>query len=267
MSSTEVTALLTDMLQKASELQFKTDTMRYLIERLGSDLDLSQSLHTAVHNENTDYVTLLLEAGADVNHQDSEGKPCLFDATGKINLVKLLLDAGADVNIRNTKGQALISHVLLSMKGKWATPHISELREAEAAVRLFLAAGADVNVNRMSFRVSNWVSPSEEVKGRLAMLLFAAGEKTLHRRPLRTPFFPIRFFPPGWYELDLKNQCRKVIRKHLLTLDPHTNLFIRVQQLEHTDERAGLPENLISYLLYEQSLEVDWKEIQPFHRL
>ncbi len=70
------------------------------------------------------------------------------------------------------------------------------------------------------------------------------------------------FHLPDWDDPDLKNQLRKFIRKHLLTLDP-TNLFIQVPQLKQTTEKAGLPEELVSYLLYEQNLEVDWDK-NPF---
>ncbi len=75
----------------------------------------------------------------------------------------------------------------------------------------------------------------------------------------------VEFFPADWDDLGLKNQCRKVIRKHLLTLDPHTKIFMRIPQLQMTPHRAGIPEYLVSYLLYEQSLEVDLTKIHPFH--
>ncbi len=46
-----------------------------------------------------------------------------------------------------------------------------------------------------------------------------------------------------------------------MTLDRHTNLFIRVRQLQMTNERLGLPDHVVLYLLYEQNLEVDWDEV------
>ena len=50
--------------------------------------------------------------------------------------------------------------------------------------------------------------------------------------------------------LNLKHLCRETIRKHLLQLDPHENLFHRVPRL-------GLPALLQRYLLYNQTLDDD----------
>ena len=51
-------------------------------------------------------------------------------------------------------------------------------------------------------------------------------------------------------EISLKSWCREAIRNHLLDLDPHTNLFIRVPLL-------SLPSLLQRYVLFELSLEED----------
>ena len=50
-------------------------------------------------------------------------------------------------------------------------------------------------------------------------------------------------------KLNLKHMCRETIRKHLLSLDPHSHLFGRVPRL-------GLPVSLTSYLLYNCSLNI-----------
>ena len=44
--------------------------------------------------------------------------------------------------------------------------------------------------------------------------------------------------------------CREVIRKHLLKLDPHSNLFVRIPELT-------LPSALNKYLLFNVSLDDD----------
>ena len=51
-------------------------------------------------------------------------------------------------------------------------------------------------------------------------------------------------------KLELKHICREAIRKHLLKLDLHSNLFVRVPQL-------GLPSIVTEYLLFNQSLDDD----------
>ena len=47
---------------------------------------------------------------------------------------------------------------------------------------------------------------------------------------------------------DLMGMCREVIREHLLDLDPYTHLFYRVTRL-------GLPASLVSYLVFDQTLD------------
>ena len=49
-------------------------------------------------------------------------------------------------------------------------------------------------------------------------------------------------------QLSLKWACRETIRKKLIQSYPHTNLFVKVPVL-------GLPKPLLSYLLYDMSVE------------
>ena len=58
----------------------------------------------------------------------------------------------------------------------------------------------------------------------------------------------------------LKNLCRETIRKHLLNLDPHENLFHRIPRLE-----GILPILLIEYLLYDMSLEISYNDDENSH--
>ena len=54
--------------------------------------------------------------------------------------------------------------------------------------------------------------------------------------------------------LDLRHLCRETIRKHLLSLDPHTHLFDRVSRL-------GLPKSMYFYLVYDVSLETKCTDV------
>ncbi len=192
------------------------------------------------------FTKYILDAGANVDNVDVYERTPLLKAcrNGAAHIVKVLLEAGADVNHWGEDGCAALHATCLSKSEEFLVVFV---------MKIVLAAGAEVSweehLNHHLYRKA------------AAPLLFAAGE---HPVILKLPGEePIRFFPPDWNDLNLKNQCRKVIRKHLLTLDSRDcrkNLFIRVPQLQMTNERPGLPEELVWYLLYNQSLEVDWEE-------
>ena len=82
------------------------------------------------------------------------------------------------------------------------------------------------------------------------MLLYAVEED----------FVPPVFLPKPEFlqfkdvKMQLKHQCREVIIKHLIDLDPHSHLFGRISQLP-------LPSALKSYMLYNVSLEVDESDV------
>ena len=46
----------------------------------------------------------------------------------------------------------------------------------------------------------------------------------------------------------LKDMCRHAIRKHLVEIHPHENLFVRIPKL-------GLPDIVTKYLLYNMSVD------------
>ena len=90
----------------------------------------------------------------------------------------------------------------------------------------------------------------------LLALLIAAGETVtkkeiqviisvqwrVENQDLRYYFFPSDPVPL------LSHLCRGAIRKRLLDVDPHVNLFIRVPKI-------GLPSRLTKYLLFDVSLD------------
>ena len=55
-------------------------------------------------------------------------------------------------------------------------------------------------------------------------------------------------------QMCLMNLCRDVIRDHLLVIDPHENLFVRVSKL-------NLSEDLLEYLLFNISLDERGKDL------
>ena len=131
---------------------------------------------------------------------------------------KFLLHSGAKVNTRNSRSENALQHLLRP-------------------------TGTDI----FRFLFAAYEEERQDVKtdADICRLLFAAGE-TLDGIPdAKIPDY-LKFDDD--VKLELKHICREAIRKHLLSLDPHTHLFGRVPRLE-------LPSLLTEYLLYNQTLD------------
>jgi ankyrin repeat protein len=90
------------------------DVMRKLISDgalVNSRGDGFNSLSKAAVTSSLEIVTLLIEAGADVNFKNADGSfPLLFAlVTGNLRIVKLLIEAGADVNAKDKDGRTPLS--------------------------------------------------------------------------------------------------------------------------------------------------------------
>ncbi len=252
-----------------------TDCVKMLLDH-GADVnkcdkDGRKPLLLAISQGNAICVKVLLEAGADVNpiSRDVPDKPksrfCVFlpkvfrcgwqggtqaaqNHVKQVPLVKavrrghmecaqLLLTAGADVNYHDKAGKSILHQIQEDSLREKCPEKVNPM------LKLLVTAGANVNMNLPErFRKVN--EPT-------CLLLFAAGRQEVFLSSAGNTQ-PGQFLPPDWEDLDLKNQCRKAIRKHLLTLDSHTNLFFRVPQLGMSHDRAGLPSKLTSYLLYNE---------------
>jgi ankyrin repeat protein len=67
------------------------------------EIDLNQQLIQAAERQETEQVSRLIEKGADINTQDSEGRTAAMIATynNDVETAKILIEAGADVNIQD----------------------------------------------------------------------------------------------------------------------------------------------------------------------
>ena len=121
-----------------------------------------------------------------------------------------------------------------------------------------LKAGSEIN--RLDHLGRNSLQFSMEDNQRnvkdIHMLLYAAGE-TLDGPTVPTDDFTnggiMHISIPEYLQelrenLDLKHLCREAIRKHLIDVDPHRHLFVRIPKL-------GLPSLMTEYLLYDCSLD------------
>ena len=154
-------------------------------------------------------------------------------------MAELLIEAGADVNAIGRSGNTTLMN---------AARH-----DNVKLTRLMLRSGVKVNfkVNTHSgyFNALTYnISFREPVMG-IVMMLLASGEdvnadvlKTIGRdKGFKSDCLNIR-------EPILKHLCRETIREHLLKLDLHQNLFMRIPLL-------GTPKLITNYLLYHVSLD------------
>ena len=139
-------------------------------------------------------------------------------------------------------------------------------------MRILLKAGTqinrkDCNGDNALKNVVKWacLSSSSEFPDHnqymhLYMLLYAAGETldglTVPKLGILGIYYTIshvgipEYFIKLKENLDLKHLCREAIRKHLIDLDPHENLFGRIPKL-------GLPSLLTEFMLYNCDIEDD----------
>ena len=188
-----------------------------------------------------DWVNTLIQVGADVNIQcklgyeamlpkkdgeTTDDKMCeigytalmVAAATCHDNCVESLLHGGADVNIRDQSGYTV---------------------DNGQCVHRLLIAGTRINHYNLhgNNTLESWlIFSAKDNRKKVSMSLYAAG-KTIDEIKVQVP----DYLKP---EYSLKHLCKETIRKHLLVIDPHLHLFLRIPQLE-----GELPCGLLDYLL------------------
>ena len=177
-------------------------------------------------------VKALISAGADVNTKII-GASVLYCAIrrGAVESAEELLKAGADVNSKTFEK---------------CTPLMRAVRSGcDKCIRLLLKYGAYVNekdvqgYNAFDFLLK----PNEEI----FYLLYAAGEETMDEKGVSRVIYSEKPNNLVDENTQLVLLCRKRIRSHLLKLDAHNNLFLRISNL-------NLPTKIIEYLLIDMSL-------------
>ena len=206
-------------------------------------------------------VNLLIKAGAYVNMRNKHGESALSLAAlgDQSRCMRVLIEAGADVNNRNTRGGETVLH--------WAIWDID-------CLKMLLKSSVRINQHDANFlnALQRYLQRPRDVIKENAMLLYAAGENTdgsivkitrgahligangitlngRRKKLVSIPEYLLNLEP----EPCLQSLCRETIRKHLMRIDPHGNLFSRVPFL-------GLPSALCRYLLYYMSVDDQQRE-------
>ena len=223
-----------------------------LLVTVGADVNKYSSdgftaLMEAVKIGQNKCVRTLIQAGANVNLKSESGDAPLIMATDLSNayeILKLLVDAGADVNVTDSDGNT----ALLSTMG------LVDNTAIRKQVNLLLGAGAKINVYNIRHRnaihqyvhsCNMWQHPPDKT---MVLSLYAAGESTAGiKKEYGLDIEPGVTDSQGRPTISLKHKCRERIRKYLLKLDNHENLFVRISRL-------ALPDSLCAYLLYNISI-------------
>ena len=197
----------------------------------GADVNIGDNYFTtpsiiASENGRVEFLKQLVGFGADVNASECRyGDTSLLVAAWarSSECVDFLLENGADVNAVDNRGD---SALVIATRGG-----------SLSCVESLLRAGAHVNIGNIC---GSKALQNVFLGMRLATVLHVAGE-----------IMDMGGSLPDWLkeskaQLNLMDACREAIRKHLLNLDLHGNLFCRVAGL-------GLPTALFKYLLYNVS--------------
>jgi len=106
---------------KMEQVQAKLEIANYLIAH-GANVNAKIGTHNgtplfiAIQNADglTEYVVLLIKAGANVNIKDNNGNtPIYWAASGANKTLEVLIKAGANVNVENNKGETPLANARL----------------------------------------------------------------------------------------------------------------------------------------------------------
>ena len=231
-----------------------------------------------LHKQNK-CIELLLEAGADVNIADNSGfTPIIMAAShNHYKQVESLIQAGADVNHRTQAEGDSCRHYL--PHGTTALLAAAHYRHALNTFKVLLKSGAHVNIraepgyysnatveptlNALEMTFSGGYQDGGFPTDEVLCLLHATGETTdgtayYEFSISSTTYRNVIDFPECIRKRlstdTLRETCREAIRKHLLDINPHLNLFMRIPKL-------WLPARLADYLLYDEDLKLSEEDL------
>jgi len=130
-------------------LEERDESRRYSLPRYGQIPDKSPLIEACL-KQNVKLVEMLLEHGADPNLASSSDLYPLFVAVDKGNsdIITLLLIAGANVNAVNDKGKSVLCLATENVIDRSYGRYANEIWNKLSTVRLLLKHGADVNIRK-----------------------------------------------------------------------------------------------------------------------
>ena len=226
------------------------ESLKLLLQAGVSDDVITPSLISAAAQGHSKCIGLLLEAGVNVNVRSISGEtPLLLAAKKKyrIDALQLLINSGADVNSINREKNTALHFVA-------PVPHLK-------VVKLLLLAGAHVNrANSEGDTALEKCLIASDTRPRymkkwqdVGMVLLAAGD-SFNQNKVNTnqdwfydePKIIVSILHEMMVpQISLRDMCRHMIRGHLMSIDSHLNLLVRVPKL-------GLPHSLASYVLFHE---------------
>ena len=182
-------------------------------------------LWSTIASDNTAMFNALVEGGA--NLEDGIRATTYY---AHYRGLKLMIEEGANVNCVDEHGNTVLMRAAFEFDKEKKT-----VETRLSCVNLVLQAGARVNkTNRQDRNALDRCLCNQPMRFTedIARLLFAAGEKIRDAKPKSDILKKLKAKEDDI--MSLKAICRKSIRRHLLDLDPHLNLFQRIPKFEAT---------------------------------
>ena len=182
-------------------------------------------LWSTITSNNMDMFKALVEGGADL--EDGIRATAYY---AHYRGLKLMIEEGANVNCVDEHGNTVLMRAAFEFDKEKET-----VETRLSCVKLVLQAGARVNkTNRQDRNALDRCLCNQPMRFTedIARLLFAAGEKIRDAKPKSDILKKLKAKEDDI--MSLKAICRKSIRRHLLDLDPHLNLFQRIPKFEAT---------------------------------